>query len=86
MTSHFGAALPSSLVDYAYAHRLCALESRIARSVTMECSLFARTLLWRNNHIHDTLLVHSVRKISSNQHWMQLHFRFIINYQKDFVI
>ena len=46
---------PSSLVNYAYAQKICALESRIARSVTMERRLFARTLLWRNNHIHDTL-------------------------------
>ena len=46
----------SSLVDYAYAQTLCALESRIAHSVTMERRSFARTLLWRNNHIHDTLL------------------------------
>ena len=29
---------------------------RIARSETMERRSFARTLLWRNNHIHDTLL------------------------------
>ena len=29
---------------------------RIARSVTMECRSFARTLLWRNNHTHRTLL------------------------------
>ena len=30
--------------------------SRIARSVTMERRSFVRTRLWRNNHIHDTLL------------------------------
>ena len=29
---------------------------RIARFETMERRSFARTLLWRNNHIHDTLL------------------------------
>ena len=29
---------------------------RIARFETMERRTFARTLLWRNNHIHDTLL------------------------------
>ena len=59
-----------SLVDYAYALRTCALESRIARSVTMERRSFARTLLWRNNHTHGTLLACSVSKISSNQHWI----------------
>ena len=36
---------------------LCALESRSARYVTMERRAFARTLLWRNNHIHDTLSI-----------------------------
>ena len=36
---------------------LCALQSRSARYVTMERRAFARTLLWRNNHIHDTLSI-----------------------------
>ena len=36
---------------------LCALESRSARYVTMERRAFARTLLWRNNHTHDTLSI-----------------------------
>ena len=36
---------------------LCAIESRSARYVTMERRTFARTLLWRNNHIHDTLSI-----------------------------
>ena len=36
---------------------LCALESRSACYVTMERRAFARTLLWRNNHIHDTLSI-----------------------------
>ena len=52
----------SSLVDYAYAQRLCALQSCIARSVTMERRSFARTLLWRNNHIHDDTLPAVYRK------------------------
>ena len=45
-----------SSITRIHAQRLCALESRIARSVTMERRLFAHTLLWCNNHIHDTLL------------------------------
>ena len=35
--------------------RTCALQSRIAHSVTMERRSFARTLLWRNNHTQGTL-------------------------------
>ena len=71
---------PSSLVDYAYAQKTCALESRIARSVTMERRSFARTLLWRNNHTYPWHTACNVSKILSNQHWMHLHFR-CIQYQ-----
>ena len=42
-------------IDYAYAQRTCALQSRTARSVTMKRRSFARTILWRNNHTQGTL-------------------------------
>ena len=54
------------IVDYAHAQRTCALESRIARSVTTERRMFARTLLWRNNHTSGTLPLAVYRKFRQN--------------------